>query len=206
MFGEWKLARIAGIDLRVHYSWLIILGLLAWSLAVGTFPQSFPNWAPETYWAVAGLASLLLLVSILLHELSHALVARAYGLRVHDITLFLFGGATHTEGEASRPRVEFWVALVGPLTSLALAGLCFGPMLAVGALQISLPLYALLGYLAWVNLALALFNLLPAFPLDGGRLLRATLWAIRGDQGWATRMAARAGVLFGYLLVLGTSV
>lgn len=203
MESGWKIARIAGFDIRVHYSWLFIFALLTWSLAAGVFPGAFPGWAPLTYWGIAVLASLLLFGAVLLHEISHALVARARGLPVHSITLFIFGGVTETAGEAATPGVEFWMALVGPLTSLLLSGLCFGLAVLAAAAGASEPLFALLGYLAWVNLTLAVFNLIPGFPLDGGRVLRALLWALRRDRRWATRVAAWVGTLCGYLFILG---
>ncbi len=193
MAGSFRVARIAGIDLRVHVTWLLAFGLVTGSLAYGVFPASYPRWAPTTYWIVGAIAALLLFGCVLLHELSHAMVARARGMPVAGITLFIFGGVTSVQGEAERPSDEFWMAFVGPLTSFALACGAYAVFRATGGGRS--PTAAVLSYLAYVNLAIALFNLIPGFPLDGGRVLRSALWAFLGDLRRATRIASRVGQL-----------
>ncbi len=197
--GSVRFGRIAGIDLRLHVTWLLAFGLLTWSLASSVFPATYPRWSGGTYWLVGALAALLLFACVLVHELSHALVARARGMRVAHITLFVFGGVTSVEGEAEEPADEFWMAVVGPLTSLALACLTYALYRALGGGRT--PLAAVLSYLAYVNLALALFNLVPGFPLDGGRVLRSALWGYLGDLARATRIAARIGQAVAYLFI-----
>lgn len=196
--GVATIFRIWGIPVRVHVSWLVIFGLIAWSLSVGYFPERLPDLPLLAHWASGLLAALLLFVSVLLHELSHSVVARRCGIPVSGITLHVFGGVSQLEREPERPGVEIAVAVVGPLTSFAIA--------AVVALA-----YALLGppeapaaimrYLVLVNVLVGAFNLVPGFPLDGGRLLRALLWKVKGDLAWASRMASLAGSVFAFLLI-----
>lgn len=195
------LFRIRGIPVRIHPSWLVIVGLITWSLSVGYFPQILPGASLATHWAQGLLAALLLFGSVFLHELSHALTAQRYGIPVSGITLHVFGGVSQLAREPDRPGEEFTVAIVGPLTSLAIAG-----VLAVlrSLTQPPVTVTAVMSYLILVNTAVGVFNLAPGFPLDGGRLLRAVLWRARGDLGWATRVASRAGGAFAmFLVVLG---
>jgi Zn-dependent protease len=192
------LFRIAGIPIRVHASWLVIYGLIAWSLSVGYFPRVLPAVPVLTYWTSGLVAALLLFVSVFLHELSHSVVARAHGLPVSAITLHIFGGVSELGREPENPGVEFRMAIVGPLTSFALAGLAFASAALAGARP---TLAAILGYLAVVNVAVGIFNLVPGFPLDGGRVLRAILWQAKGNLQWATRVASRAGSTFGFVLI-----
>ncbi len=196
--GTVTLFRLRGIPLRVHVSWLVIFGLITWSLSVGYFPQVLPDLPLAAYWAQGFLAALLLFLSVFLHELSHAMMARHHGIPVSSITLHVFGGISQLAREPDRPRVEFVVAIVGPLTSLVIAG-----VLAVLASLIEAPvaIAAVVRYLALVNVAIGLFNLVPGFPLDGGRLLRAALWKIKGDLAWATQVASRVGGLFAVFLI-----
>lgn len=196
-----RLFDVFGFQIRVDPSWLIIAALIVWSLASGYFPTEVPGLHGGDYLAVAVAAMLGLFASLILHELSHSLVARRFGLGVGGITLFLFGGVAELEQEPQSAVSEFWIAAAGPAMSFALAllfRLLEGAAAMAGA---SDALLALIGYLATINLVLALFNLLPAFPLDGGRVLRAALWHLRGDLLAATRTASTAGVVFGYLLV-----
>ena len=201
MEGSFRLGRVAGIEISVHVTWLLAFGLVTWSLAHSLFPSNYPRWTAGTYWLVAAIAALLLFVCVLLHELSHALVARARGLPVAGITLFIFGGVTNIQGEAEEPGDEFWMAFVGPLTSFALAGAAWLLLRASGGGRT--PVAAVLDYLAYVNLALAIFNLIPGFPLDGGRVLRSVLWAVTHDVRRATRIASRVGQGVAYLFILG---
>jgi Zn-dependent protease/predicted transcriptional regulator len=195
------LFHVWGIPVRVEASWLVIFGLIAWSLSVGYFPQVLPDVPAATYWVSGLVAALLLFVSVFLHELSHSLVARRQGLAVSAITLHIFGGVSQLEAEPDRPGDEFVMAIVGPLTSFVLAGVAAAGAALVGGTPI---LAAVLRYLALVNGVVGVFNLMPGFPLDGGRVLRAALWRIRGDHRWATRKASQVGsaVAFG-LIALG---
>ena len=194
-----RLFRVAGIDIGIHYTWIFIFALITWSLAQGFFPQAYPGWSTTTYWVTGFVAALLLFVSVLLHELAHSLVARARGLPVRSITLFIFGGVSNLEEEPQQPRVEFVMSIVGPLTSLVLAGVCWG-LFKLMAGQ-STPVAATLFYLALINALLAGFNLLPAFPLDGGRVLRSILWGTTGSLTKATNIAAISGRVFSWLFI-----
>lgn len=194
-----KLMRIAGIDIGLHYSWIFIFVIITVSLASGLFPQMYPDWAPATYWITGVLAALLLFSSVLVHELAHSLVAKARGMSVTGITLFLLGGVSNLEEEPEEPRVEFSMAIVGPLASLILAAMFWGLLQFVQDTQS--PLAAVLGYLALINGALAVFNLLPGYPLDGGRVLRSIVWSRTGSIVRATNVAATVGQLMGWGLI-----
>jgi len=199
MRGSFRLGRIAGIEIGVHYTWLLAFILIAWSLAQGYFPQSYPGWDTTTYWTTGVIAALLLFGSVLAHEMAHSLVATARGLRVRSITLFIFGGVSNIEGEPERPQVEFVMAIVGPLTSLVLAGIFWGIQQAVD--DRGSPLAAILGYLALINAILAVFNLIPGFPLDGGRVLCSIIWRVTGSLAKATNIAATVGRVFGWIFI-----
>jgi Zn-dependent protease/CBS domain-containing protein len=202
MEGSFRLGRIAGIDVSIHASWLVVFGLVVWSLASGYLPALYPGWAPTTYLLTAIVAALLLFGSVLAHELSHSVVARARGLPVRGITLFIFGGVANIGREASRPLDEFLMAIVGPLSSLLLAAL-FWTASTLARPIAATPAHAILAYLATLNTALALFNLLPGFPLDGGRVLRSILWGATADFRRATQIAAMTGNAVAYLFILG---
>ena len=199
MGGSIRIGRIAGIEISLHPSWFIIALLVTYSFAAGELPASYPKWQPALYWVVGAVISILFFSSVLAHELSHALVARRFGMRVRGITLFIFGGQATMEDEAKTPRQEAVMAAAGPLTSLAI-GVVLTLLSGVFGDQ---TLAATVGWLGLINLALGLFNLIPGFPMDGGRILRALLWKVRGDQYAATRNAAMIGRLFGYLLIAG---
>lgn len=191
MSGTVTLLRVWGIPVRVHMSWLVVFGLIAWSLAAGYFPRQLPNLPLVTYWANGLLAAALLFVSVFLHELSHSVVAIRYGIPVSSITLHIFGGVSQLTREPDRPGAEWNMAIVGPLTSFAIAG-----ALAVLYRFVDLPATAsaVTRYLMTMNALVGAFNLLPGFPLDGGRLLRAAVWKATGDLRRATRAAGQAGV------------
>lgn len=199
MKGSLRMGRIAGIEIGIHYTWLLAFVLISLSLAQGFFPHAYPGWNPGTYWVTGILAALLLFVSVLLHELAHSLVAQARGLPVQSITLFIFGGVSNIGEEAEKPSVEFVIAIVGPLTSLALAGIFWGALQAIGKPESALA--AMLYYLFLINALLAAFNILPGFPLDGGRVLRSILWSTTGSLTKATNIAATVGRLFGWALI-----
>jgi Zn-dependent protease/CBS domain-containing protein len=199
MKGAIRLGSIRGIEIGVHYNWLLIFFLVAWSLAMSYFPQSYPGWTSLVYWITGVIASILLFVSVLLHELAHSFVAQARGLPVRSITLFIFGGVSNIVREAENPRTEFAMAVVGPLSSLVIAGVFYGLFLVVpNKLD---PLAALLSYLAGINALLAVFNLIPGFPLDGGRVLRSIIWGATGNLVKATNIAGRVGLVFGWGLI-----
>jgi Zn-dependent protease len=195
-----RIARIGGISINIHISWILIFILVTWTLAAGYFPQNYPHWSRPLSWSVGVITSILFFVSVLLHELAHSFVARARGLPVHDITLFIFGGVSQLEEEPQTAATEFIMALVGPLTSIVLGG-AFGA-LSVAASGVSEPLAALGMYLGGINVVLGLFNLIPGFPLDGGRVLRSVLWQATGSLQRATRWASLVGQAVAYLFIL----
>jgi Zn-dependent protease len=193
-----ELFRIRGIPVRIDLGWLLIFGLVAWSLASGYFPFMLPAQSAMASWALGIGAALLLFASVLVHELAHALVALRHGVGVGGITLHLFGGVSQLESEPETPRAELLIAIVGPLTSFAIAGAWY----AIGRLLTGPPWADVLaGYVAVVNLVVGVFNLVPAFPLDGGRVLRAALWASSGSLDAATRWAARVSTVLAVLMV-----
>jgi Zn-dependent protease/predicted transcriptional regulator len=220
-----RLGRIAGIEVYADWSLLIIFLLITFSLGAGVFPGWHPEWSPTLSWLTALAAAALFFASVLLHELSHALVGRRYGVEVNRITLFMFGGMAHMENEPPDWRGELWMAIAGPLASLAL-GIAFGMLVAFTAGPVEIdpdnpaaglaaldPLSTLLFWLAPVNIILAVFNLVPGFPLDGGRVLRALIWGATGDLVNATRFASRVGqvvawalMAIGLLMMLGVRV
>jgi Zn-dependent protease/predicted transcriptional regulator len=200
MFGtSWRVGRIIGIEIRIDSSWAVIALLITYSMYL-RLDVLYPELSGGGAVALAILSAVLFFGSVLVHELAHAVVSEARGIRVQDITLFLFGGATRARVESRGPRDEFLIALVGPLTSGLLAGL-FGILAGLGSGVLSSPLAGTFGYLAWTNLLLAGFNLVPGFPLDGGRLLRSAIWKATGSLSRATRIASMAGQVVGWLLV-----
>lgn len=202
MRNSFSLGSFFGIEIRVDASWLIVLSLVVWLLSTHYFPMSYPDWAPEATLALAFLTAVLFGLSVVAHELAHSLVSGRLGLRVPRITLFIFGGMAEISREPERPRDEFLIAIAGPLASLALA-LAFGALVLGGPAfgPLGLPLAALGQWLAVVNLGLALFNLLPGLPLDGGRILRAAIWGFSRNYQTATRIAGVVGRLIAMALV-----
>lgn len=202
---SWEIGRALGIPIRVHASWFLVFFFVTSTLATGYLPESLPGLSVQRYWAMGGMAAVLLFLSVLLHELGHSYVALRYRIPIGQITLFLFGGVAQMRSEPPHPKAEFLIAIAGPAVSFLLGGLCIGFVLAVESLanpsgwQGLLVLSALLGI---VNVNLGLFNLLPGFPLDGGRVLRAGLWAWGKDFYRATRQAAMVGLSFGALFGL----
>jgi Zn-dependent protease/CBS domain-containing protein len=202
MFGtSWRLGRIAGIEVRIDRSWTVIALLITYSLYL-RFSVIYRELSTAQSVGLAIVASVLFFGSVLGHELAHALVSQLRGIRVQDITLFLFGGATRARVESRGPGDEFVIALVGPLASAAFA-VIFGLLDVLGGDVLPRSVAGAFGYLAWVNLLLAVFNLLPGFPLDGGRLLRSAVWKTTGSFPRATRVAAISGQTVGWLLIIG---
>jgi Zn-dependent protease len=195
--SSFLLLKLFGIEIRINPGWAVIATLVAWSLAQGTFPELYAGLDTQSYWAMALAAVVGLGVSIIIHELAHSLVAARFGTPVSSITLFMFGGVAALEQEPRAPIPELLMALAGPAMSLVLSGLFFGASIAVGGID-QLPVLAgVLHYLALLNLVLAIFNLVPAFPMDGGRALRATIWAATGDIRKATMRASQVGKYIG---------
>jgi Zn-dependent protease/CBS domain-containing protein len=195
--GNLSIGRFAGIEVRLHWSLLAVFALIVWSLTDGVFPSQNPGLSHGTYLAMGIVAAVLFLASILLHELGHSLVARREGVEVDSITLWLFGGVSQFKGRYRSAGDEFRVAFAGPLISILL-GVLFA-LIAVAHLPSSVDGVA--AWLGYINLILAVFNLLPAAPLDGGRVLHAALWRAKGDFAWATRIASEVGQGFGYLFI-----
>ena len=202
---NWRIGRALGIPIHVHASWFVVFFFVTWSLATGYLPETLPGLSAPRYWGMGGIAALLLFLSVLLHELGHSYVALRYQIPIRQITLFIFGGVAHMGKEPPSPRAEFLIAIAGPLVSLILGAGCLGGAMAVESLfarsgfQGLIVLGSLLGM---VNVQLGLFNLIPGFPLDGGRVLRAGLWAWNKDFNRATSQAALVGIGFGVALGL----
>jgi Zn-dependent protease/CBS domain-containing protein len=194
------LGRFFGIQVGVNWSWVVIFALIVWTLYSGIFPETNPGLAGGTYAAMALIAAFLFFTSLLLHEFGHAFVARREGMEIDGITLWLFGGVARFKGMFPSAGAEFRIAIAGPLVSLALGIVFVLVAWGAGLPQVADGVAAWLGY---INLALLAFNLLPALPLDGGRVLRSALWQVRGDYGSATRVAAWIGRAFGYLFIVG---
>ncbi|QBD82215.1 site-2 protease family protein [Ktedonosporobacter rubrisoli] len=200
MPGSFRIGTIAGIDIYVNFSWLIILVLLTDSLASGWFPSAYPGQTLVTYLLLGFISAILLFVSVLLHELGHSLVARAQGLSVKSIVLFIFGGVSNIEQEPRTAGGEFWMAVIGPVISLAIGGIAYGFFVLASGSKSALA--AILMYLAAANILLGIFNLIPGFPLDGGRVLRAIVWKVTGRPTTATQVATFIGQLVAYLFIL----
>ena len=193
-----RLARISGISVEIHPSWFLIVAFVAWALATGALPAQYSHWSTTAYWVVGCLGAFFLFVSVLIHELAHAFFARRSGIHVPRITLFIFGGVSEMVEQPATAGAEFRISVAGPATSLVLAAI-FG--LAAAASGSNEKVQALTAYLALVNLLLGAFNLVPGFPLDGGRVFRSAVWRRTGDFRKATRIAADVGGIVGYGLL-----
>jgi Zn-dependent protease/CBS domain-containing protein len=193
------LGSVLGIPIGLDYSWFLIFMLITWMLAVSYYPAEFRNWAPLQYWTMGAVTAILFFVSVVLHELGHSVIALHYKIPVRSITLFVFGGVAQIGAEPPRASAEFWIAIAGPIVSFSLWLVChlLEPFFAAGA-----PLLALARYLAFINLALAVFNLIPGFPLDGGRVFRAIVWGITRSFRRATITAAHLGRFFAFLFII----
>ena len=197
---SWRFARVLGIDIFIDSSWVLIFLLVTWTLAAGYFPRAYANWPVGQYWLVGVVTSVLFFTSVLVHEISHSLVARRQGERVDRITLFLFGGASQMSEEPKTAATEFLMALAGPVASFVQAGLY--AVLRTLTQPASEALGAMFYYLAVINVGLGVFNLIPGFPLDGGRVLRSILWAATRNMRLATRVASWAGQTVAFLMVI----
>ncbi|MBU0496167.1 MAG: site-2 protease family protein [Chloroflexi bacterium] len=209
-----RIGRVLGIDIRIDWSWLLILLLVVWNLGTA-FGESHPDWGLALTWSLAIIAALLFFGSVLAHELAHSVYARSRGVPVRNITLFLFGGVSNIQRDPDSPRDEFIMAFVGPLTSLVLGGLLIVVAGAIAGLQASAtadpaqvmarldPLTTMLLWLGSINVILGIFNLIPGFPLDGGRVLRSILWAVTKNLHRATRWAAWVGQGIAWLMIIG---
>jgi len=199
---RFSLFNLLGFEVWIDASWLVLVVLITWSLAVGFFPSYFPGLPDNLYWLMGGAGALGIFGSIVLHELAHSLVARHYGVPIKGITLFIFGGVAEMSDEPPSPRGELLMAGAGPLTSIllsALSYLIYILLKSAGALK---PIIGVTLYLSLVNLLLAGFNLLPGYPLDGGRMLRSLLWAWKDNLRWATNISSQIGSFFGTALIL----
>ncbi len=202
MRGSFTIGRIAGVQIGIHYTWLIAFFFIAWSLSQFFFRQVFPGWSSLTYWLVGIGSALLLFVSVLIHELCHTLVAKSRGMKVSSIVLFILGGVSNLEGEPEKAGTEFVMAIAGPVSSLILGGIVYGVAYALSSSgDKSSPLFAIVYYLAYVNIALAIFNIIPGFPLDGGRVLRSIIWGATKNLRLATNVAGNIGRFFGWALI-----
>ena len=207
---SWEIGRAWGIPVRVHASWFFVFLLVTWTLSTGYLPESLPGLSSGRYWAMGGVAAVLLFLSVLLHELGHSYVALYYRIPIDRITLFIFGGVAHIQKEAPSPRAEFLIAIAGPVVSFVLGAACFGFVVLAESIQEWRGLQGLISLsalLGMVNFQLGCFNLIPGYPLDGGRVLRAGLWAWGKDFHRATKQAAGIGLGFGVAFgLLGVSV
>ncbi|MGC2596251.1 MAG: site-2 protease family protein [Rhabdochlamydiaceae bacterium] len=202
MFGRrFNFLTIFGIKIGIEFSWLFIAILLSWTLAAGYFPYYYPQLSLGTYWVMGVVGMLGLFICVILHELGHAMVAKHYKLPISQITLFIFGGVAEIKKEPKTPKVEFLMAIAGPIVSVVLSAGLYGLTLIGRRFGWPIPVVAITAYLALINIILAVFNMIPAFPLDGGRIFRSILWWIKKDEGWATKVATRMGSGFGMILV-----
>ncbi|MCK5411219.1 MAG: site-2 protease family protein [Gemmatimonadetes bacterium] len=203
LLGGFGIGRWFGFPIRIDFSWFVLIALIVWVFSTVEFPRQLPGYGDTAYLAMGVAAALFFFLSLLLHELAHSVVARSRGIPVQGITLFIFGGVAQTTKEAERPVDEFLITVVGPMASFALAGLFWSIGALSSELGVGAPAAEVSRYLGWLNFVLAVFNLVPGFPLDGGRLFRAAIWQLTGDLKRATRWATAGGRAFGYALMAG---
>ena len=204
MQAQVKLGRISGIAIGLHYSWFIIALLIVLSLAAH-FHVVNPHWSDTVVWGAAIVTGVFFFLALLLHELAHSLLAKARGLRVREITLFALGGVSQIETEASDAKTEFWIAIAGPITSFVIGFLLLGIAYLAGwrfRIEPTTPVLAVLLWLGYINVALAVFNMIPGYPLDGGRVLRAAIWAVTHNADRATRWASQVGQTVAFMVIL----
>jgi Zn-dependent protease len=202
MFGKRiYLFKILGFAVSIDTSWFVIAAIITWSLAQGIFPERFEKLSIQTYWLMGAAGALGLFGSIIFHELCHSIVARQYGMPMKGITLFIFGGVAEMSDEPPSPKAEFMMAIAGPISSVALGIMLYFVWKAGNWGGWPVPVNGVVRYLSWLNLMLAGFNMVPAFPLDGGRVLRSILWAVKKNLRWATRIASQLGSWFGMFMI-----
>ncbi len=199
---DWQIGQVLGIPIKIHVSWFFVFVFVTWSLASGYLPDVLPGLSAVRYWGIGAVAAVLLFFSVLLHELGHSYVALRYQIPISQITLFVFGGMAQMRAEPPGPRAEFYIAIAGPIVSFVLAGIFFGGIYSLEFSSQFDGVLALVLLLGSINLQLGLFNLIPGFPLDGGRVLRAVLWSFSGNYYQATNRAALAGQGFGLLFAI----
>ena len=197
-----KIFTILGFNIYIDLSWLILAVLIVWSLSAGYFPEKIKNLHGYAYIIMGIFGAFGLFFSIVFHELSHSVFARSYGVKMNGITLFLFGGVAEMENEPEKPMAEFVMGIMGPVSSVVLAGI-FALISRLFYAELPAPVYIVLQYLSWINLLLAAFNMIPAFPLDGGRVLRSIIWAFNKNVFSATRISSKFGETFGWFLMIG---
>jgi Zn-dependent protease/CBS domain-containing protein len=203
MFGrKIHLFTLFGFDVGIDFTWVFLAVLVAWSLASYLFPAYYKGYSPGIYWAMGVVGALGLFFSIIFHEFWHSIVARRFGLPMRGITLFIFGGVSEMEDEPPNAKTEFLMAVAGPVSSVVLGVVFLLSSWGGSAAKWPVPVWGVLYYLGWLNIILAIFNMVPAFPLDGGRVLRSILWSLKGDIRWSTRVAAAFGSGFGMLLII----
>jgi len=196
-----NIGKVFGIPIYIHYTWFIIFTLITVALSVNYFPNYGGNWGTLVYWILGICTSILFFASLLVHELSHSYVSIKKGIPVRSITLFIFGGVAHISKEAEKPSSDLLMAIAGPLSSVLLGGIFWGvALLTSGVYE---PVATMVGYLAWINLFLACFNMIPGYPLDGGRVFRSIFWMITGNYKKATRVASIVGRIVGYAFIGG---
>ena len=199
---KYKLFRLSGFEVGIDPSWILLAFLVAWSLSTGYFPFKYHNLSSGQYWLMGIVGAIGLFLSIIAHEFCHSIVARRTGMPMKGITLFIFGGVAEMGEEPPSARDEFFIAVAGPISSFLIAGAFYVLNIVGEVAGWPVALYGIVGYLGMINMFLAVFNLVPAFPLDGGRILRAGLWAWKDDLRWATRVASRFGEGFGIILIV----
>jgi Zn-dependent protease/CBS domain-containing protein len=203
MRGSFKIGRVAGIEIGINYTWIFAFILFAWIFAQGTFPTAFPTWTTTNYWIAGIIVSILIFVSVLIHELCHSLVALSRGMKVTSIVFFIFGGVSNIEKEPETAWVEFIMSAAGPASSLVLGGVFYGlAYFTYSSGQNNTSLFGVLYYMAYVNVLLAIFNIIPGFPLDGGRVFRSVIWGITKSLHTATVIAGNVGRAFGWAMIL----
>lgn len=203
MFGKGvKLFKLLGFEVRIDASWLLLAVLIIVSLTSGYFPLFYEDLSTRAYLLMGIVGAIGLFASIIIHEMCHSLVGRRVGIRMKGITLFMFGGVAQMGEESQTPKGEFLMSIAGPLASFAIGGIFYVLFRFFQAYEAPVTVTGVLGYLSWINVILALFNLLPAFPLDGGRILRSGLWAWKKNLRWATRIASEIGSAFGLVLII----
>lgn len=199
---QYPLFKLSGFEVKIDLSWLLLALLVTWTLAAGFFPAYYPDLDPKTYWWMGLAGALGLFLSIIIHEFSHSIVARRYGMPIRGITLFIFGGVAEMEDEPPNAKSEFWMAIAGPIASFILSFVFYLLHTMAGGLGLHVSIIGVTLYLSQINLLLAIFNLVPAFPLDGGRMLRAAIWKWKNNLVYATRISSMIGSWFGLLLIV----